>query len=301
MNKNPRILKLAAILWLLFIPTLFAQADYPLGIGDLLDIKVLGVADFSQEARVDTTGAIQMPFIGEVKVKGLTAAQTQAKLAALLDPNYVKDPQVSVIVKEARSRTFSVIGAVQKPDQYQIVQPITLVGAIANAGGLNFAKAGDIAQVQRNSDKTGAGFQVEVNLRKLLFDGDMTRDIPIMPGDVINIPVRREDSIYVIGDITKPGPLNYPTDQAITITRAVAMAGGPTKTSKMKSATLIRQRADGTLDRTPLDISKIMKGSLPDVAMLPNDMIYVPGSVEKNLGWTMLQQLPYMLTWMIIP
>jgi polysaccharide export outer membrane protein len=307
MNTHKSVL-FSGILWLIYLSaTLHAQSDYPIGIGDLLDIKVLGVTDFNSEARVDTAGAIQMPFIGEIKVHGLTAAEAQKRIADLLDPDYVLAPQVSIIVKEARSRTYSVVGAVRTPNQYQIVQPISLVGAIAAAGGLDFAKAGDIAQIQRTAAQlggaanAGASFQVEVNLRKLLFEGDMKLDMPIQPGDLINVPVRVENSVYVIGDITKPGPLDYPTDKTVTITRALAMAGGPTKTSKMKNATLIRQRPDGTLDRTPLNVSKILKGELPDVAMLPNDMLYVPGSVEKSLGWTMLQQVPYMLTWLIIP
>ncbi len=289
------------IFFLLLAPALCAQSDYPIGSGDLLDINVLGVPDFTRELRVNAAGGISMPFLGEVQVKGLTPEQAQRKLVELLHPDYVKDPQVSVLIKDPRSRFYSVVGAVQKPDRYQILQPISLVGAIAAAGGLNFAKAGEFAQIQRLHETLDATYQIEVSLKKLLYEGDMTRDIPILPGDVINIPVRIDTSVYVIGDVTKPGALEYPTDRGITISRALAMAGGPTKTSKLKKAALIRQLSDGSLDRTIVDLGLVLKGKVADIAMQPNDMLYVPGSVEKSLGWTLLQQVPYMVTWGIIP
>jgi polysaccharide export outer membrane protein len=290
--------------WLIIIfiilPSLYAQTDYPIGAGDLLSIDVLGVPDFTRELRVNASGNIPMPFLGPVSVKGLTPAQAGEKIADLLNPDYVKNPQVSILIKDPRSRTFSVIGAVQKPDQYKLEQPITLVAAIAGAGGLNFAKASEIAQVQRLHENGDSTYQIEVNLKKLLYEGDLSRDIPIKPGDVINIPVRADTSVYVIGDVNKPGPCALPEDQAITVSRALAMAGGPTKTSKMKSVTLIRQLADGKVDRQEIDLGKIIKGKNADIAMQPNDMLFVPGSVGKSLSMSILQTIPSMLTYGIL-
>jgi polysaccharide biosynthesis/export protein len=300
MNKYYRFIKLIPILWLFLSAALFAQTDYAIGVGDLIAINVLGVDDFKLEIRVNPAGTIQMPFIGEVKLQGLTSTQAQAKLADLLDPDYVKSPQVSVIIKEARSRTFSVAGAVKKPDQYQIVQPITLTGAIAGAGGLDFEKAGDIAKIQRNPAQPGASDSIDVNIKKLIFESDMSLDIPIMPGDIINIPIKPSNPFYVIGDVTHPGSFGLPDGKQIMLSRALAMAGGPTKTSKLKDAVLLHQGADGSIDRTPLDVDKILKGKLSDVAMLPSDLLYVPGSVSKSLGWTVLQQIPNVLIWGVL-
>ncbi len=91
----------------------------------------------------------------------------------------------------------------------------------------------------------------------------MTRNVPIMPGDVISIPPREESSVYVIGDVTKPGPFDFPRDTGITLSRAFAMAGGPTKTSKLKNAALIRQKPDGTIDRMPLNLGEVHEGQSP--------------------------------------
>lgn len=288
------------IFMLLLLPTLYAQTDYPIGAGDLLEINVLGVPDFTRELRVNASGNVPMPFLGNVPVKGLTPLQAGEQLAKLLDPDYVKNPQVSIIIKDPRSRTFSVIGAVLKPDQYKIDQPITLVAAIAAAGGLNFEKSGEFAQVQRLRDNGESTFQIEVSLKKLLAEGDLSRDIPIMPGDVINVPVRVDTSVYVIGDVNKPGPLEFPSDQGMTVSRALAMAGGPTKTSKMNSVTLIRQIAGGKVDRQEINLGKVIKGKLADIAMQPNDMLFIPGSVGKSLTGNILQSIPSILTYGII-
>jgi polysaccharide export outer membrane protein len=289
-----------------------APTDFPVGISDLLGINVLGVADFTLELRVSGSGTIRLPFLGEIQAAGLLPAQLEARLVELLNPNYVKDPQVSVIVKEPRSRMFSILGAVIKPGQYQMLEAVTLVTAIAGAGGLNLAKTGDKALIQRGNnlpvsqvkavtaplsesdDPPGAVVQIEVDLRRLL-QGDSSRDVPIMPGDLVSIPEREETAFYVIGDVGHPGPFPFPPEQGMKLSRALAMAGGPTKTSKLSGTALIRQHPDGTMDRLALNLDKVLKGKDPDIALRPNDMIYVPGSLKKNIGWQMLGMLPSML------
>jgi polysaccharide export outer membrane protein len=289
---------------------LLLQTDFAIGAADLLEISVLGVADFSRELQVSGEGTIRMPFLGDLEVEGLTCRQLETKLAKLLDPQYVKDPQVSVSIKEPRSRMFSLMGAVMKPGQYQILEQVTLVSAIAGAGGLDFVKAGDkitiqrsyrlnhgsaqsaTAQVSTDDTKTAPAYQIEVDLKKLLMAGDMSLDVPIMPGDVINIPQRETRAVYVIGDVNKPGPFDFPNDRGINLSRALAMAGGPTKTSKLGNSSLIREKADGSMDKIVLDLGKVLKGKAPDIELQPNDLIYVPSSVGKSLGWATITTLP---------
>jgi len=298
------------VLMVLIGPCLFGfqqqaapPADFPIGAGDLLEIGVYGVSDFSREVRVSASGIIRLPFLGELKVEGLTPSQLEAKLTGLLHPNFVVDPQVSVMIKEPRSRMYSILGAVMKPGQYQMLENITLVRAIAVAGGLNLARVGDTALIQRSQATDAAqaaSYQIEVNLKKLLHEGELSLDIPIMPADVISIPERETNAFFVIGDVTRPGPFEFPKEQGIKLSRALAMAGGPTKTSRLKDTALIRQRPDGSVDRRSLNLGKVLKGEDPDIDLQPNDMVYIPGSVEKSLGWTTLQNLPYMLTWLLL-
>jgi polysaccharide export outer membrane protein len=318
----------AAIVWLVAaaLTPLFAQSlppagvpaapaaagDFAIGISDLLDINVLGVPDFTRELRVSTMGTIRLPFLGEVKVDGLTPAQAEAKLAGLLNPNFVKDPQVSVIIKEPRSRMFSLMGAVSRPGQYQMQESVTLVTAIAGAGGLD-AKAGDIAQIQRSNKvkpdlvqhataqvsseeaKPAPGFQIEVDLKKLLIEGDMSRDIPIMPGDVISIPQRQVSAVYIIGDVTRPGAIDFPGGKGLKLSRALAYSGGPTKTAKLSHSALLRQKPDGSVERIALDLGKVLNGKGPDIDLQPDDLLVIPSSVGKGFGSGMLNNLPYFI------
>lgn len=296
-----------------------ASADFPIGPADLLSITVFGVADFSREFRVSNAGTIRMPFVGEIKVAGLMPAQAEAKVAELLQPDYVKDPQVSILVKEPRSRMYSILGALMKPGQYQMVEPVTLVNAIAEAGGLNYAKAGSKAFIQRMADvegarqavaplvpasnqtRTTASSQIEVSLDKF-FRGEQTSiDIPIIPGDVIVVPEREGSVYFVIGDVTKPGPFEYPKDQPIKLTRALAIAGGPTKTSKMNASALIRQGSNGPVTRLHLNLDNVLKGKEPDIDLLPNDLLYIPGSINRQLGAELFKILPYTLISLLRP
>lgn len=319
MSKAARLLILLVISTsLCSAQTALIQEEFAIGASDLLDINVLGAPDFCRQVRVTGSGIINMPFLGKIPVRGLTALQLQEKLEDMLEPDYVKEPQVSVVVKEPYSRMYSVVGAVVKPGQYPMDHAITLVNAIAKAGGLNFTKVGDIALIERSyrpiqeqtvdsipdaktgEEKPDLRQQIEVNLKKLLFEGNMSYDMQIMPGDVINIPVRETTSIYIIGDVNRPGPFDFPVDTGITLSRALAIAGGPTRTSKLGETAFIRQHPDGTIERSTLDLDKILKGKHPDMAMQPNDMIYVPGSVKKSFGWALLESIPGALTWRFI-
>ncbi len=281
----------ACITLVLLLLTIAGQAqppsDFAIGVGDVLDVNVLGVADFTKELRVSGEGTVRMPFLGDVEVRGLTCRQVETKLARLLDKEYVNDPQVSVSIKDPRSRNYSLMGAVMKPGQYQLQESMTLVSAIANAGGLDLLKAGDKANIQRVGR---AG--IEVDLKKLLIQGDMSLDIAILPGDVISIPQRAISAVYVIGDVSKPGPFDLPDGKGIKLSRALAEAGGPTKTAKLKEGTLLRQKADGSMDRIAFNTGKVLKGQAPDLDLQPNDLVFVPSSVTKNLGWATITTLP---------
>jgi polysaccharide export outer membrane protein len=293
-----RPIRFAVLLLLMCAALAQAQDTAPqavIGVADQLEITVLGAPDFSRSLRVSEAGAIRLPFIGEVEVRGMTPRQAEAKLTSLLDGQYVVDPQVSVEIKEPRSRTYSILGAVQRPGQVQMLESVTLVSAIAAAGGLDLGRAGSSALIQRLGKD-----QMKVNLQDLFFKGDLTLDIPILPGDIISVPERVALSFFVVGDVTNPGPFEFPKEQGMKLSRALAMAGGPTKTSKMKDSLLVRQQSDGSVERIALDMGRVLKGKDPDFDLRPNDLLFVPGSVGKTLGWAILGYIPQMATWTLV-
>jgi polysaccharide export outer membrane protein len=119
--------------------------DYRIGPSDLLEISVFQVPDLSRTVRVNTSGAITMPLIGQVQAGGLTGQQLEEAIAKKLGETYLQNPQVSVFIKEFISQRVTVGGSVNKSGIFPISGKTTLMQAIALAGGLGkFAVESDI-------------------------------------------------------------------------------------------------------------------------------------------------------------
>jgi polysaccharide export outer membrane protein len=146
--------------------------DYVLGVGDKLKVTVFGETDLSGPLDVSSTGNISMPLIGELKAAGLTLSRLQAVITAKLSEGYMKDPRVSVEV--ANYRPIFIVGEVMKPGSYEYVNGMTVITAVALAGGYTYrADKGDV------SVKRAKGPEEKVQ-----------EDAPVHPGDVIRVPER---------------------------------------------------------------------------------------------------------------
>src|SRR5208282_1266783 len=109
--------------------------DYGIGAQDLLEIQVFGIDELKREVRVNSRGIISLPLIGPVVLAGLTSQDAEALIASKYAKDYLQDPQVSVFIKEFTSQRITLEGAVAKPGIYPIRGEITLMQAIALAGG----------------------------------------------------------------------------------------------------------------------------------------------------------------------
>ncbi len=121
------------------------QGEYVLGSGDIIKIQVYQNPDLSLETRILEGGGFSYPLLGTVKVAGLTVSQAEKKLAdALRDGNFLKQPQVSVLVTQIRGNLVSVLGLVGRPGRYPLDQAnIKLSEIIAQAGGMVTGSASD--------------------------------------------------------------------------------------------------------------------------------------------------------------
>ena len=106
-----------------------------LGPGDVFEVKVFQEKDLSGVYRVSSAGKINFPLIGYVDVAGLTPSEVANKLAALLEKDYLRNPQVDVFVKEYNSKKISVFGQVAKPGTFPYEEGMSVVEAISRAGG----------------------------------------------------------------------------------------------------------------------------------------------------------------------
>jgi protein involved in polysaccharide export with SLBB domain len=129
--------------------------EYVIGNGDLLDISVFDVPELTRELRVSQTGTIGIPLVPiRLRVAGLTELQAEQKIAEVLEANgLVSHPEVSVMVKEHKSRPITVVGAVQHPMVYEAESSVTLLEVLAEAGGVS-NDAGDTVIVSRPHSAT---------------------------------------------------------------------------------------------------------------------------------------------------
>lgn len=143
---------------------------YLLGPGDSLQVTVFGEPDLSGTLRVTDSGAVVMPLIGTVPAAGLSVQDLQKKLTSLLDAKAVKSPNVTVQINEYRP--FFILGEVKNPGSYAYVPDMTVLTAVAIAGGYTFRAAQDAVSVTRRVD--GASREAQA-----------ARDSRVLPGDVV--------------------------------------------------------------------------------------------------------------------
>jgi polysaccharide export outer membrane protein len=160
-----------------------SEDEYPVGIDDVLEISVIQPDKMNYTVRVSPDGFISFPFIGNVKVKGLTLSQVQEKIRTELENGFLRYPLVYVSLVESRSRRFFVYGEVEKPGTFPLEENTTILRAISMAGGLT--KFGSASVKLLSPRESNEGYELtRVNLNKIL-DGDPQADIVIKPGDVL--------------------------------------------------------------------------------------------------------------------
>lgn len=165
----------------------FVQNDYHIQPLDTIQISVFNEADLSVQRRVSPQGYITYPLLGSVQVGGLTVGDTEAKLKDLLGRNYLVNPQVTVLVDHPINRRIVILGQVKAPGSYDIPdEGITLVQAIARAGGFTEVAATDRVIVSRTENSVVKKFVV--NVAAVIKGGDRSKDLELKPDDVISVP-----------------------------------------------------------------------------------------------------------------
>ncbi len=271
--------------------------DHGVGPGDLLEIHVLGVEELHQLERVNAQGEITVAHLGSLKVAGRTVADLEELISNGLErKELVVNPQVSVTIKEYRSQPVFVLGAVNTPGQYQVTGPLTLIEALALAGGIDEGKAAGHVLLRRAKSKGGPeGTKPEiirVKLSALLEGQEAQENVAILGGDTINVPMRVVQMFYLIGDVNQPGAYEFPASGELHLTQALAWAGGAMKTAKSAKSILFRYEEAGQREQIPINVKRILEGKEDDWLIRPEDVIFVPGSASKNILYSMMGIIP---------
>lgn len=167
-------------------------ANRPSFIGplDTLGVEVFGVPELTREVPVDASGMISIPLVGAIDANGKTAAELSSQIAASLRGRYVRDPQVTVVIRSSVSQVVTVDGSVSKPGQYPVTNQTTLMRAIAISGGLEeFAKLEDVVIIRQVNNQKMAGLYNLAQIRRGSYE-----DPPIYPNDIVIVgdsPARR--------------------------------------------------------------------------------------------------------------
>jgi len=267
-----------------------ANNEYRLGPGDLIEVGVYGVEEYRHTIRINASGVVQLPLIDAVNAGGLTPAQLEQRLASLLGTDVIKNPQVSVFVKEYRSQPVYVLGSVKSPGQYLISGQMRIVDAISMAGG-TLGSADDEVTIQRPLAEGGEK-SIPVDLSKILETGNLAENVYVQGGDVINVKAHPVETIYVIGEVNRAGAYTKAPKQPVRVSQLIALAGGPMKTAKTSKGILVRYNEAGQRSEVPLDVQAIIKGKSPDVFVQANDVIFIPGSTAKSVGYGVLAVVP---------
>jgi polysaccharide export outer membrane protein len=251
-------------------------SDYRIGRQDLLELKVFDLKELDQTVRVADDGSITLPLLGRLEVAGLTKGDLEKLIATMLEAKYVRDPQVTIFVKEYESRKVAVSGAVKKPDTYEMLGEKTLLEMISMAGGLDKDLGREIIVFRQAED--GSTQRLAVDLERLVYDADPALNLPVSPGDIIYVPAVEKVRIFVNGAVKNPNLYEIPRDEPVTVLKAVTIAGGTTDRASEKRVQVIRTNPDGTRQTIPVDLRKVKRGKAEDPVLQRDDLVLVPES-----------------------
>ena len=259
------------------------NSEYRIGSGDLLEFLMFTDPSLDRDVMVRFDGYISLPRIGDVQVSDLTRTECEAIVEEAFARIY-NEPEVSLAVRESRSKTFTVAGDVENPGSYPYDRQISLWQAIQLAGGPKIQRfgigsfasnaTGQIAKAYVIRRIEGKRKVFEFDLRKIEQSGDFAGDVIIRYDDLIYVP-GGINLVYVIGE--SKGSTVVQLTEDMTVLKAIALAGGPeTSSARLKSVALIRTLDNGNASVSIVNIKKLLQGGGNNVALMPGDIIYIP-------------------------
>jgi polysaccharide export outer membrane protein len=242
-----------------------AQRDYVLGAGDVIRVSVYQNADLTLETRVAESGSISFPLLGQIKLGGLSVPKAEKVIAdGLRNGNFVRQPQVSILVTQVRGNQASVLGMVNRPGRY----PIELTGMrlselLATAGGI---ATGGSDLVTLSGMRDNRAFRVVIDLPNLFAASAKANDPVIINGDTLYVD--RMPVVYIYGEVQRPGAMRLERD--MTVIQGLATGGGLTQRGTEKGLRVHRRNADGKVE--------ILQPGMND-GLKDGDVIYVRESL----------------------
>jgi polysaccharide biosynthesis/export protein len=210
-----------------------APAEYIIGPRDVISVTIFQEPGYSRDAlTVDAEGTVDCPLIGRVKVADLTARQVEEVLLKAYSPQYLRNPSISVTVREFRNMTVWVSGAVNQPRQVELKGDFSLLAAL-NAAGNMTSEAGSYVLIiaAADGDKATGPTMPDADKRhpqqrisRQEIEQGRATHVRLRAGDTVYVP--RAATFFIDGEVRRPG--EYVISEGLTLLRAIALAGGAT-------------------------------------------------------------------------
>lgn len=260
---------------------------YRIGPGDVLRMDLLNDEYPAHNIPVGPDGYIYFDLLDGKNVSGMTLVQVQEMLLEALRQYHI-NPRISVNLVEARSSTYMVLGAVHNPGIYTLDTAVTLVEALARAGGLSYSQSSGSVEYLAALEKAFLlrhGEFVPIDFDSLLSTGSKVSRLPILAGDFIYLPSTSKGEIFVLGSVNRPQALRF--QGSLTLLKALAAAGGFRPEAYFKQVAIVR----GSLASPSLlvvDVAQILEAHTADIQLAEGDMVFVPEHPMRrvhDLAW----------------
>jgi polysaccharide export outer membrane protein len=257
------------------LPPAYGETAYRLGAGDVLSIQFYGRPNLTRpQVTVAPDGTISYLAATNVEVRGLTIEEARKRIAQALTGLY-RNPRIIITPLQLASSSYTVIGMVRLTGVFALDSPITLVEAIARAGGtesgLFDGRYVDLADLDR-SFIIRDGYRLPVNFSKLLLEGDMSQNVALAPGDYIQIASALANDYFVLGAVTNPGREGFTAGASVVA--AITKREGFAPSAFRERVIVVR----GSMDEPQVfvvNVRDILRGVRADFPLEPKDVVFV--------------------------
>jgi polysaccharide export outer membrane protein len=256
---------------------------------DLLGLQVYDAPEFTRSVRVSADGTIRLPMLKiPIRVQGLMPNEIEILVQEALEREKLfVDPFVVVNIVEYHSRPISVTGAVKSPVIFQAIGSVSLIDALARAGGVVPDQAGAEIIVTRPNGDTGVQSIQRIPVKALMLGTDPELNLKLTGGEEIRVP--DVGKFIVAGSVAHPGPYPVLDGAANTVTTAIAQAQGTIQF--YSHIAYIYRPDDKGMHEITVELGKILARKSPDITLQARDVLYVPDSSGRRITQTTINSL----------
>ena len=304
--------------------------DYRIGPRDVLEISVEDAPELSGVFEVNSKGTIPMRYLKSILVEGKTGEEVAKLIADGLRGPYLKDPQVSISIKEYNSKSFFIQGSVRTPGVYRmesrgsLFKLINLAGGLAdNHGSIAFivrelkpgavSKAATepagqpVAPIAASTQRAPVDPTAQPASAQVTSRAEGTEDYEMTPVNIAGLQsghleqnvllkpgdlviIPKGDTFFIAGEVLQPG--EFALKPGTSVRQAISLARGFQFKAAKGNCKIFRQDlASGQMKEISVDAGAIMDGKKPDIPLMAADILQVPGSKAKSIGQSLLNAL----------